>query len=66
MKPDGLCLVHSILQQVVHHPNKYQPEMMMRQIALQMLWHPTRYYKYLEHELVETSESSESYCCNVY
>ena len=39
---------------------------MMHQIALQMLRHPTHYYKYLEHELVETGESYESYCCNVY
>ena len=55
-----------MLQQVVHHRNKYQPEMMMHQIVLQMLRHPTHYYKYLEHELIETGESYESYCCNVY
>ena len=40
--------------------------MMMRQIVMQMLRHPMRYYKYLEHELVETGESYKSYCCNVY
>ena len=40
--------------------------MMMCQIALQMLRHPTRYYKYLEYELIETGESYESYCCNVF
>ena len=38
----------------------------MRQVRLQMLKHPHRYYKYIKTELIDTGESYESYCYNVY
>ena len=63
---DGLCLARSILQQVIHHPHAYTPELLMKQAALHMIRHPYRFYKYLEQELTETGESYESYCVNVY
>ena len=66
VKPDGKCLVNAILQQVIHHPHKYTTEMCMQQVRLQMLKHPHRYYKYIETELIDTGESYESYCYNVY
>ena len=66
VKPDGKCLVNAILQQVVHHLHKYTAEMCMRQVGLQMLKHPHCYYKYIETELIDTRESYESYCYNVY
>ena len=66
MKPDGKCLVNAILLQLVHHPHKYTAEMCMRQVGLQMLKHPHHYYKYIEQELIDTGESYESYCYNVF
>ena len=38
----------------------------MRQVAMQMVKYPHRYYKYIEFELLETGESYDSYCYNVY
>ena len=38
----------------------------MRQTALHMIRHPYRFYPYIEQELLETGESYESYCYNVY
>ena len=38
----------------------------MRQAALHMIRHPYRFYPYIEQELLETGESYESYCYNVY
>ena len=38
----------------------------MRQIALQMLKRPYRYYPYIEQELLDVGESYESYCVNIF
>ena len=38
----------------------------MRQVRFHMLRHPLKFYKYIEQELLETGESYESYCYNVY
>ena len=59
-------MVHAILLQVIHHPHTYTPDMAMRQVAMHMLRHPHRFYKYLEQELLETGESYESYCYNIF
>ena len=40
--------------------------MAMRQVGMYMLRHPHRYYKYIEQELIDTGESYESYCYNVF
>ena len=65
-KPDGLCLVRAILSQVVHHREMYPPDMCLRQIALQLVREPYKYYKYVEQELLETGESYDSYCYNIF
>ena len=65
-KPDGLCLVRAILSQVVHHREMYPPDMCMRQIALQLVREPYKYYKYVEQKLLETGESYDSYCYNIF
>ena len=54
---DGLCMVRAILQQVVHYPTVYMPDMAMRQAAMFMLHHPSRYYKFVEEDLLYTGES---------
>ena len=59
-------MVRAILLQVIHHPHAYSPDMAMRQVAMHMLCHPHRFYKYLEQELLETGESYESYCYNIF
>ena len=59
-------MVRAILLQVIHHPHAYSPDMAMRQVAMHMLHHPHRFYKYLEQELLETGESYESYCYNIF
>ena len=59
-------MVRAILLQVVHHPHTYTADMAMRQVAMHMLHHPHRFYKYLEQELLETGESYESYCYNIF
>ena len=38
----------------------------MRQIALQMVKYPNKYYKYVEYELLEMGESYDSFCYNVF
>ena len=38
----------------------------MRQAALQMIRNPHRYYPYIEWELIQTGESYESYCTNLF
>ena len=40
--------------------------MLMRQAALQMLRKPHGYHHYIEYELIQTGESYESYCYNVF
>ena len=40
--------------------------MSMRQAGFHMLKHPERFYKAVEDELIESGESYESYCFNVY
>ena len=40
--------------------------MAMRQVGLQMVKYPHRYYKYIEYELLEMGESYDSFCYNVY
>ena len=64
--PDGLCMAQAILMQIVHHPHNYTPKMAMRQVALYMLPHPYKYFKYVEQELLRSGESYESYCYNVF
>ena len=59
-------MVRAILLQVVHHPHAYTPDMAMRQVAMHMLRHPHRFYQYVEQELLETGESYESYCYNIF
>ena len=63
---DGLCMVRAILQQVVHHPTVYTPDMAMRQATMFMLCHPSRYYKFMEEDLLYAGESYESFVCNVF
>ena len=66
IRPDDFCLVRSILAQVVHHKDMYPPDMCMRQIALQMIRNPHKYYKCVVQELLETGESYKSLCYNIY
>ena len=66
VEPDGLCMASAILMQVVHDPHKYTPDLLMRQAAMHMLRNPYRYYKPLEHQLIESGESFESYVFNVF
>lgn len=40
--------------------------MAYRQVALHMLRNPTKFYKYIEQELLATGESYESYCVNIF
>ena len=40
--------------------------MSMRQAGLYMIRHPHQYYKLIEQELIDTGESYESYCYNVF
>ena len=60
------CLPRAICEQVYHHKHTFTPEMAMRQVRFHMLRHPLKFYKYIEQELLETGESYESYCYNVY
>ncbi|MCG8621250.1 MAG: hypothetical protein MJE68_04495, partial [Proteobacteria bacterium] len=55
----------TILNQVVTHVS-YTPEMAMRQAGFHMLRHPHKFYKCIEQELLDTGESYESYCYNVF
>ena len=59
-------MVRAILLQVIHHPTAYMPEMAMCQAAMYMLRHPSRYYKYVEEDLLYTGESYESSVYNVF
>ena len=65
ISPDGLCLPAAILNQVCHAPS-YTPEMAMRQAGFHMLRNPNKFYKAIENELIDSGESYESYCYNVY
>ena len=56
----------SILKQVVRHPSAYTDELAMRQVALHIIKNPEKFYPLLENELLETGESFESYCVNVF
>ena len=38
----------------------------MQQVGLYLIRHPHRYYKMVEQELIDTGESYESYCYNVF
>ena len=58
--------MRAILSQVVHHREMYPPDMCLRQIALQLVREPYKYYKYVEQELLETGESYDSYCYNIF
>ena len=40
--------------------------MAMRQVGFHMLKHPEKFYTSIENELIETGESYESYCYNVF
>ena len=62
---DGFCLASAILTQIVVHTS-YTPEMAMRQAGLHMIRHPRVFYPYVEQELIETGESYESFCFNVF
>jgi len=44
----------------------FTADMAYRQVALHMLRNPTKFYKYVEQELLSTGESYESYCVNVF
>ena len=44
----------------------YPADMCMRQIALELIKRPHKYYKYVEQELHETGESYDSFCYNIY
>ena len=59
-------MVRGILQQVLHHPTEYTPEMAMRQVALHMIKHPNHFYQYVEEDLLKAGESYESFCVNVF
>ena len=56
----------SILKQVVRHPSAYTDDLAMRQVALHIIKNPEKFYPLLENELLETGESFESYCVNVF
>ena len=49
-----------------HNSNFYNAEMAFRQVALHMIRHPQKFYPYVEHDLLETGESYESYCYNIF
>ena len=63
---DGLCLPRVILKQVVYHQHAFTPEMLFRMAAFQMIRNPRKYYHLIEWELVQTGESYESYCTNLF
>ena len=52
--------------QIIHHPHNYTAKMAMLQAALYMICHPYKYFKCIEQELLQSSESYESYCYNVF
>ena len=54
------------MAQIYHHKHGYTPEMAMRQVGYHLIRNPSKFYKYIEQELLETGESYESYCYNVY
>ena len=56
----------AILKQVVHDKHAYTSEMAMRQVAFHILRNPNVFYPYIEQELLETGESFESYCYNIF
>ena len=62
---NGYCLPECILDQIVHHKD-YTAEMAMRQVGFHMIRHPHKFYKCIENELMDTGESYESYCYNIY
>ena len=59
-------MVRAILQQVIHHPTAYTPDMAMHQATMYMLRHPSCYYKFMEEDLLYASESYESLVYNVF
>ena len=66
IEPNGRCLVESVLPQFLHHNEKYNAELLQRQIALHLLKHPDRFYPYAWYDLDATNESYESYCVNIF
>ena len=64
--PDGFCLPRAILKQVVHHQHAFTPDMLFRMAALQMVRKPHKYYRLVEWELIQTGESYESFCTNLF
>ena len=58
--------MRSILAQVVHHTGMYPPDMCMRQIALELVRDPYKYYPLVEEDLMESGQSYASYCYNTF
>ena len=52
--------------QVVYDIRSYTAETAFRQVALHMLRNPDKFYPLLQNELLETGESYESFCVNVF
>ena len=66
MRADGRCMVEAVLPQFLHHKEKYNSELLQRQVGLHLLKHANLFYPFVQHDLEVMNESYESYCVNVF
>ena len=55
-----------ILEQIVYDVRSYSADTAMRQVATHIIKHPDKFYPLIQNQLIETGESFESYCVNVF
>ena len=66
MRADGCCMVEAVLPQFLHHKEKYNSELLQRQVGLHLLKHANLFYPFVQHDLEAMNESYELYCVNVF
>ena len=66
VEPDGQCLMNAVLPQFLTHKELFTADLLQKQIALHMLKHANLFYPYVQQDLLDSGESYESYCVNIF
>ena len=66
VEPDGQCLMNAALPQFLHQKEWFNADLLQKQVALHMLKHANLFYPYVQQDLLDSGESYESYCVNIF
>ena len=66
VEPNGQCLMNAALPQFLHQKEWFNADLLQKQVALHMLKHANLFYPYIQQDLLDSGESYESYCVNIF